>query len=84
MGLQAKNRRYATTAKGWQFRPFGLETSGGLGPAATQVCKRLARAIAMKLGCAYGETASSLQQALHLALAKGRAEMLVACRPRAQ
>lgn len=66
---------------GWLFRPFGLETTGGLGPAADGLVRQLQRFLCMRTGTSALEVADHVQEALSVALAKGRGEMLVAACP---
>ena len=61
----------------WLFWPFAMETTGALGPNASKVLKHLQRCLAMKWGIPFTDVANHTCQALHLALAKGRGEMLV-------
>jgi hypothetical protein len=65
----------------WLFRPFGMEVTGALGPQATRLMKRACRCLSMRRGGSYGDAAAYLFGGLHLALAKGRGEMLLACAP---
>ena len=68
-------------ARNWLFRPFGMESTGALGTQATRLMKRAARSLSMRQGGSYVDAATFLFQGLHLALAKGRGEMLLACAP---
>ena len=62
----------------WLCCPFGVETTGGMGPSASKLCNRLARAISMKRGISIQDPTCRVQQAISVSLAKGRGEMLVA------
>ena len=61
---------------GWGFVPFGMEVTGGFGPKATSLFKRICRSISMKSGDPVAEVLSRSATLLSVALAKGRAEML--------
>ena len=62
----------------WLCCPFGLETTGGMGPSASKLCNRLARALSMKKGVSLQDPSCHVQQAISISLAKGRGEMLIA------
>ena len=66
---------------GWAFRPFGVETTGGLGPSATRLVKQLQRHVSMRTGVSTSESATVVSLAISVSLAKGRGEMLVAAQP---
>jgi hypothetical protein len=55
--------------------------TGALGPQATRLMKRACRSLSMRRGGSYGDAAAYLFGGLHLALAKGQGEMLLACAP---
>ena len=69
------------TAAGWDFCPFGVDTTGGLGPSARQLCRRLAKALATRAGADSATLSESVGIQISLALAKGRGEMLCAAAP---
>jgi hypothetical protein len=52
-----------------------------MGPVATLATKQLIRYTSMRSGEQVSAVAARIRESLHLALAKGRAEMLVAARP---
>ena len=64
----------------WSCCPFALETTGGLGPSASKLCNRVARAISMRKGLSLQDPTCHVQLAISVALAKGRGEMLTAVR----
>ena len=68
-------------AAGWDFCPFGIDSTGGLGPSARQLCRRLAKALAMRAGADTATLSESVGTHISLALAKGRGEMLCAATP---
>jgi hypothetical protein len=68
-------------AVGWDFCPFGVDATGGMGPAAKQLCRRLARVLSMRAGADTVSLAGTVGSQLSLALAKGRGEMLCAATP---
>jgi hypothetical protein len=70
----AKSAHYTQLCRSteWSFRPFAMETTGGLGPGASMTLKQLSTAT---------ETATHIGEIFSLALAKGRAEMLLAAKP---
>ena len=68
-------------AAGWDFSPFGVDATGGLGPAARLLCRRLARALAMRAGADTATLSENVGTQISLALAKGRGEMLCAATP---
>ena len=68
-------------AAGWDFSPFGIDSTGGLGPAARQLCRRLAKALAMRAGADTATLSENVGTQISLALAKGRGEMLCAATP---
>ena len=76
----ARNRVVCEGA-GWNFMPFGLEVTGGLGPAAKKLCRRLTQQLAMRAGQDVAACAENVGVWLSLALAKGRGEMLSAATP---
>ena len=71
----------ACQAVGWDFSPFGLDATGGLGPAARLLCKRLAKALAMRAGANTATLSENVRTQISLALAKGRGELLCADTP---
>ena len=71
----------ACNAVGWGFTPAGFETTGGMGPGALRLVRKLYKAIAMKSGTPTSSTAAMVSCAISLALAKGRGEMLAASIP---
>ena len=77
---KAKSRANAEVCKeaGWVCQPFGVETTGGLGPKADALCRSLARSWSMGSGRPVGECAHAVRAALSTALAKGWGEMLCA------
>ena len=80
---KAKETMYGTQCRtaGWSFKPCGFETTGAWGPKATSLCKRLAKALSMRLGDPASATMTSVSIVVSTALAKGRGEMLVMCFP---
>ena len=82
---KAKNAHYVPLCNranpSWGFRPFAMETTGGMGPGATLTTKQLIRYCSMRSGEAVSAVAARIRESLHVTLAKGRAEMLVAARP---
>jgi hypothetical protein len=68
-------------AAGWDFSPFGVDATGGLGPAARLLCRRLAKALAMRAGADTATLSENVGTQISLALAKGRGEMLCAATP---
>ena len=74
---------YASTceAHGWSFRPFGIETTGAYGPSAVRTMRQLQRYLSMRSGQPLSVVAMHAQEVLSTAVAKGRAEMLLAARP---
>ena len=68
-------------AVGWDFSPFGVDATGGLGPAARLLCRRLAKALAMRAGADTATLSENVGTQISLALAKGRGEMLCAATP---
>ena len=76
----ARNRQ-ACEGVGWGFSPFGCESTGGLGPAARSLCKRLSRQLAMRAGTDIMGVAENFGVIISVALAKGRGEMLCAATP---
>ena len=78
---QAEARKVAShtigcAAAGWDFIPFGMDSTSALGPRATGLLWRLTRAISMRTGQSLSEVITSFFAALSTALAKGRGEML--------
>ena len=71
----------ACQAAGWDFCPFGVDSTGGLGPSARQLCRRLAKALAMRAGADTATLSENVGTRISLALAKGRGEMLCAATP---
>ena len=71
----------ACQAAGWDFSPFGVDTTGGLGPAARLLCRRLAKTLAMRAGADTATLSENVGTQISLALAKGRGEMLCAATP---
>ena len=71
----------ACQAAGWDFSPFGVDATGGLGPAARLLCRRLAKALAMRAGADTATLSENVGTQISLALAKGRGEMLCAATP---
>jgi hypothetical protein len=67
--------------RNWLFRPFGVEATGALGPQATRLMKRAYRCLSMRRSGSNVDAAAFLFTGLHLALAKGQGEMLLACTP---
>ena len=61
---------------GWGFSPFAMESTGGFGPKATSLFKRICRSLSMRTGDPIADVMSRSAALLSLALAKGRAEML--------
>ena len=61
---------------GWTFAPFGVETTGGLGPKASSLFKKVCRASSMRSGEPIAEVLGRNAALLSVVLAKGRAEML--------
>jgi hypothetical protein len=66
---------------GWDFSPFGVDATGGLGPAARLLCRRLAKALAMRAGADTATLSENVGTQISLALATGRGEMLCAATP---
>ena len=79
----AKNLDYRTVchSAGWGFRPFGLETTGGIGPSAMRTMRQLYRQLSMMAGLPSTQLADQVGRLISLALAKGRGEMLTASNP---
>ena len=71
-----KARLAVCSQAGWLFRPFALDTTGGFGPKAVQMCKALARQLSMRRGCDADLAFGGVQLSFAVALAKGRGEML--------
>ena len=71
----------ACEAVGWDFSPFGIDSTGGLGPAARKLCRRLAKTLAMRAGADTATLSENVGTQISLALAKGRGEMLCAATP---
>ena len=71
----------ACRAAGWDFSPFGVDATGGLGPAARLLCRRLAKALAMRSGADTASLSENVGTQISLALAKGRGQMLCADTP---
>jgi hypothetical protein len=63
---------------GWDFIPFGMDATGALGPKASDLIRRLARATSMRTGQPLKDLLPSFHTSLSIALAKGRGEMLAA------
>ena len=80
---RAKNvqSRGPCQAAGWDFCPFGVDSTGGLGPSARQLCRRLAKALAMRAAADTATLSESVGTHISLALAKGRGKMLCAATP---
>ena len=60
---------------------YRLDSTGGLGPSARQLCRRLAKALALRAGADTATLSESVGTHISLALAKGRGEMLCAATP---
>ena len=58
-----------------------MDATGGLGPAARLLCRRLSKALAMRAGADTATLSENVGTQISLALAKGRGEMLCAATP---
>ena len=76
----AKNAAQLTSceAAGWEFIPFGVEATGALGKQAAKLLRELHRKLSMRHGVSIDSVSTNLGSQISSALAKGRAEMLVA------
>ena len=68
-------------AAGWYLSSFRMDATGGAGPAARLLCRRLTKALAMRGGADTATVSESLGTQISLALAKGRGEMFCAATP---
>ena len=83
-GLEkAKNIQYAGPCKdaGWRFHPLGFETTGGLGPHCRRFLRQLTNHLSMRSGERPANVSQLVSLRLSVALAKGRAHMLLAAKP---
>ena len=78
---ESERAKVVCQAAGWDFSPFGVDAMGGPGPAARQLCRRLAKALAMRAGADTATLSESVGTQISLSLAKGRGEMLCAATP---
>ena len=73
---KSANQTCLCASAGWSFIPFGMETTGGLGPKASSVFKHMCRNISMRSGEPIADVLGRTSASLTVALAKGRAETL--------
>ena len=71
----------ACASAGWDFRPVGLETTGGSASGASHTIRQLSRYLSMRRGISAGDVSTTIHRLISLALAKGKGEMLAASFP---
>ena len=59
-------------AAGWDFAPVGVDATGGLGLSACQLCRKLAKALAMRAGADTSTLPENVGTQISIALANGR------------
>ena len=75
--LKVVQSKTVCQAAGWDFSPFGVDATGGMGPAARLLCCRLAKALAMRAGADTATLSENVGTHISLALAKGRGRCCV-------